>query len=336
MWEVDADDVDGDLYSLEVDHSLEGQLPEFTVYASTTNPFGSAAAETLFTDEGVSVAYDDADEKWMIDFGSDITDTLISEGGITFYIVLEDEAGNSFGSMFHSGEENKDSYGDFLGDKNTFVYNLIRLYRIEGYKFVGEPQSYEDTASSDEQETLPDWEIKLYNNDDELVATTSTDTNGYYYFDVPAGDYEVYEVNMQMGWENDEMEVTKLQLFLNIFKDVYGGVENPVTGEFGEITDANVKRFQAHYSDEILTPWYERGIVPHDRPTGFVYKTTKWKINSMVCPDYAETPNYDGESLDENTALNSYSRCDTKLHFARKNDSLRESFFRALPVWSNW
>lgn len=109
---------------------------------------------------------------------------------------------------------------------------------------------------------------------------------------------------MQMGTENNNLEVTKLQLFLNIFKDVFGGNENPVTGTFGATTDANVKAFQAHFQTEILDPWYNRGIVPHNRPTGFVYKTTLWKINSIVCPDFAKNPEFEGEDLNSNVAIN--------------------------------
>jgi len=100
------------------------------------------------------------------------------------------------------------------------------------------------------------------------------------------------------------MEVMKLQLFLNIFKDMYGGVENPLTGNFGSITDANVKAFQETYRSEVLDPWFDRGIVPHDRPTGFVYKTTLWKINSIICPDYVNELDFTGESLDSNVDNN--------------------------------
>jgi peptidoglycan hydrolase-like protein with peptidoglycan-binding domain len=109
---------------------------------------------------------------------------------------------------------------------------------------------------------------------------------------------------MQIGAENDTMEVMKLQLFLNIFKDMYGGVENPLTGNFGSITDANVKAFQETYRSEVLDPWFDRGIVPHDRPTGFVYKTTLWKINSIICPDYVNELDFTGESLDSNVDNN--------------------------------
>ena len=104
---------------------------------------------------------------------------------------------------------------------------------------------------------------------------------------------------MQMGANNDRIEVMKLQMFLNIFV-----APNPVTGVFGEITSTNVKTFQEKYRTEILDPWFNLGIVPHNRPTGFVYKTTLWKINSIVCPDYATLPQFEGESLSSNVALN--------------------------------
>jgi hypothetical protein len=109
--------------------------------------------------------------------------------------------------------------------------------------------------------------------------------------------------HMQISQPNDPMEVMKLQLFLDIFKDTFGGSENPVTGVFGTVTDENVKAFQAHYSDEILAPWYDRGIVPHMEPTGFVYKTTLWKINSIVCPDNAVLPNFENEDLNSNVDI---------------------------------
>lgn len=103
---------------------------------------------------------------------------------------------------------------------------------------------------------------------------------------------------MQIGVENDRWEVMKLQMFLNMFV-----AENPVDGFFGEVTDKNVKTFQEQYRSEILNPWFERGIVPHVEATGFVYKTTLWKINSIICPDYAVLPVFDGEDLNSNTDI---------------------------------
>ena len=95
---------------------------------------------------------------------------------------------------------------------------------------------------------------------------------------------------MQMGAENDTWEVMKLQLFLNVFQSLFGGTDNPVTGNFGAVTDANVKRFQEHFSSEVLDPWYEAGLVDNSNPTGFVYKTTAWKINSLLCPGTSSAP----------------------------------------------
>jgi hypothetical protein len=109
---------------------------------------------------------------------------------------------------------------------------------------------------------------------------------------------------LQMGAADDEMEVMKLQLFLNIFKDLFGGTANPITGTFGATTDVNVKAFQERYRSEILDPWFNLGIVPHNRATGFVYKTTLWKINDIVCPESAVLPEFTGESLSSNVAIN--------------------------------
>jgi len=85
------------------------------------------------------------------------------------------------------------------------------------------------------------------------------------------------------------MEVMKLQAFLNIFKDTFGGTENPMTGTFGTITDANVRAFQETYRSQVLDPWAEGGI--DLQPTGFVYLTTQWKINDIVCPGDVPFPN---------------------------------------------
>jgi len=125
--EVDAADVDGDLKSLEVDHSLgkfsgtpdAEQLPEFTVYAAADNVFGSPEAESAFGAEGVSVEFDAATDKWTIDFGPVITDKFVANEGITFYLVLKDEAGNKLGTMSPTSAD------------NTFAYTMSRAAVVE-------------------------------------------------------------------------------------------------------------------------------------------------------------------------------------------------------------
>lgn len=91
---------------------------------------------------------------------------------------------------------------------------------------------------------------------------------------------------LKLGANNDTFEVMKLQLFLSTVM----GYENPATGFFGPITETNVKAFQARYSNEVLTPWFTAGITPNENPTGYVFKTTKWKINDIICPGFEAFP----------------------------------------------
>jgi len=95
---------------LEVDHSFEGTLPEFSVYAHEDNPYGTDEVKERFEEYGVTVTYDAEDQKWEIDFGKDVTEMIVAEGEITFYLVLKDVSGKEWGSMYSPT------------DKNTFKY----------------------------------------------------------------------------------------------------------------------------------------------------------------------------------------------------------------------
>ena len=79
---------------------------------------------------------------------------------------------------------------------------------------------------------------------------------------------------LKQGAENDPREVKNLQAFLR-------GVEKDMTvevnGVFDDATYNAVLKFQSKYADDILTPW---GV---DAPTGYVYITTKRKINEIFC-----------------------------------------------------
>ncbi len=113
---VDAFDLN--LYSLEVDHTFEATLPEFTVYASASNPWGSEEAQAGFDAYGMTVAYDETLQKWTIDFGEVVTDTFIPDG-VDFFIVLHDEADNKWGSM------------DSTNPDNTFEYTFVVTNTLE-------------------------------------------------------------------------------------------------------------------------------------------------------------------------------------------------------------
>jgi hypothetical protein len=126
VWTVQASDEN--LYELEVDHNI-ADLPEFSVYASEEDPYGGQGS--AFAEAGVTVTYNADAQKWTIDFGKAVTDKIVAKGGITFYLVIKDEAGNQWGSMYD------------VTDENTFVYHISQLPAPEPstYKF-----SYETPA----------------------------------------------------------------------------------------------------------------------------------------------------------------------------------------------
>ena len=122
---VDAADVDGELHSLEIDHSMEGNpatTPEFSVYANSENPYGGAIQKTTFeNDFGVTVTYvgDENNGTWTIDFGETITD-LFTEDGIEFYLRAKDELGERFSGPFNG-----------TTPENTFAYTVSRAAVVE-------------------------------------------------------------------------------------------------------------------------------------------------------------------------------------------------------------
>ncbi|MDP2676298.1 MAG: peptidoglycan-binding protein [bacterium] len=85
---------------------------------------------------------------------------------------------------------------------------------------------------------------------------------------------------IKSGAENNVGDVQKLQEFLN----EHLGVNLPITGFYGALTEAAVNQFQLKYGDDVLAPWIPFGHPDTNTPTGYVYKTTKWKINNIVCP----------------------------------------------------
>jgi hypothetical protein len=78
---------------------------------------------------------------------------------------------------------------------------------------------------------------------------------------------------LKIDRQNDEIEVLKLQSFLNVFE----GESLSYTGIFDQTTFDAVARFQSKYSDDVLAPWGEKVT------TGFVYILTKKKINEIYC-----------------------------------------------------
>jgi len=106
-----------------------------------------------------------------------------------------------------------------------------------------------------------------------LGAVSDSNQCGMYIFDYMRQSFPT----------NDPVEVAKLQGFLS-----EQGFFVPETGYFGPLTDRSVKDFQVAHSDEILLPWTNLGFT--GGPSGYVYKTTRWKINNIVCPGSEDFP----------------------------------------------
>lgn len=75
------------------------------------------------------------------------------------------------------------------------------------------------------------------------------------------------------GENNSQEEVMKLQKFLH--NNGFGPLT--LTGIYDAQSIEAVKAFQKKYNTEILSPW------GYERPTGFVYITTRKMVNNLVC-----------------------------------------------------
>ncbi len=80
--------------------------------------------------------------------------------------------------------------------------------------------------------------------------------------------------HLRLGYNNNPIEVAKLQSFLRNYE---GFTTLPVTGFFDIVTDKAVRAFQDKYASDVLTPWNLPGN------TGYVYYTTKKKVNEIYC-----------------------------------------------------
>jgi hypothetical protein len=81
-----------------------------------------------------------------------------------------------------------------------------------------------------------------------------------------------FEKDLKFGMRSDD--VVKLQDFLKFYGFFSKAI--PSTGYFLQVTELAVKKFQTAYASEILTP------VGLDHATGYVGKSTRQKINSML------------------------------------------------------
>jgi len=79
--------------------------------------------------------------------------------------------------------------------------------------------------------------------------------------------------HIKLGAVNDTAEVRKLEEFLA----QYEGADLLIDGVYSTTDEAIIKNFQEKYRADILDPW---GM---SEPSGFVYKTTRTKVNELYC-----------------------------------------------------
>ena len=84
---------------------------------------------------------------------------------------------------------------------------------------------------------------------------------------------------MREGQPNDSSQVNTLKNFLN------GELNMSLTadGFFDQLTTLSVDVFQLKHWQDVLLPWVPFGLPSATTPTGYVYKTTGWKINQIHC-----------------------------------------------------
>ena len=85
---------------------------------------------------------------------------------------------------------------------------------------------------------------------------------------------------IRTGQTNDSEQVKRVQGVLRMFEE--SDVEE--NGEYDEKSAAAVRAFQLKYADEVLTPW---GIT---QPTGYVFLTTRKKLNEIYCKNTKQFP----------------------------------------------
>lgn len=85
---------------------------------------------------------------------------------------------------------------------------------------------------------------------------------------------------LRYGVDNDKEQVYRLQTFFNNFTTY----QVPLNSVFDATTEQAVRDFQEEYASEILEPWNL------ESPSGYVYYTTKKKINELYCNETRTFP----------------------------------------------
>jgi hypothetical protein len=295
--------VDGPYNSLNVSLNTDESAPYIGTDVDTDEIFSDYASEGGFSAEGewspykVAVAFsaqpltpitmckfvdEDPEEGWGM--------TLSNMNEVpTVYNVETDETGCVTVLVdFASGpwrvvEEERDDYTQELVEVSEGLVVSIDESDTEACEFgtlkptFAESESSEDFESFDSQED--GYICTFFNAEDKSNQGTRLSNRVRPQGQVLGASTTNFCVepylteNLGLGRENDAAQVIRLQSFLN--EHLSAGLT--VNGLFEETTEQAVMDFQRRYASDVLTPW---GI---SEPTGFVYHTTKKKINELVC-----------------------------------------------------
>lgn len=89
-----------------------------------------------------------------------------------------------------------------------------------------------------------------------------------------------------ISFQNDTYEVNKAKAFFN----AYMGKNLALDGIFDQAMFNAVVEFQTMFTQDVLQTWSQKFAFLDDQPTGYLYQTTRWKINSIMCPGYEAFP----------------------------------------------
>ncbi len=145
------------------------------------------------------------------------------------------------------------------------------LYRNEAFiSGVDRNPDYEHNLGTPTKSPVASSTVRVVAARVEDRANTSSDVECVEYLTTP----------IKRGANNPVSEVLKLQYFLNAFEKF----KLRLTGFYDDQTYAAVHAFQRKYASDILAPW---GAT---ETTGFVYHTTKKKVNELYCEGKREFP----------------------------------------------
>lgn len=227
------------LYQLEIDHTLDPSL-EFSLYASTTNPYGSSEAKAQFEAQGVYVTYENG--QWTIVIEGSSLDMVLADKGVTFYYVISDYAGNKFGSM-----------------SPTTVENTLDIHFVEVVLNHNQAQIIEHLVIV--KDTMI--ELPVLSSEHQLFEGWF-DNEAFIGEKLSASYQATQDIQLYAKW-NAEAETVKVTYVTNQENVV---VDNQVIAKNTELTVSNLTltgyRFDGWFEDELLTVSYQTRIIEQD------------------------------------------------------------------------